>query len=325
MCRRLFIQTIAAIPIALQKAAWAESPTEALLSIDLGGRPFPAFQNGFLSAIDSDGLTVRVVDRTGNLVTSCQVAVPGASISRVYEAAISPQKTIIMATAATDSDGRYASLLIFADFEGKLIRMVRTNPFAAGKLVSLADGRLVCIGREHDEQFNDVESHSIMRVYSSGGVLISKGINVNLLRPNWKDSHPLNWMPTAGTDRIGLLDKDTLRYVEFDLNGRIIRPLASLGIDPPVRVSGIALLSDGSRLVSVAHGQATGTTYRYGFSFGVYKLQGPGDRIVKRAVTEIPLPRGAKGLQVLGVWEDNVVLLSIPADRLVFARQPLAS
>lgn len=325
MNRRLFIQTIGAIPIAARKVVGVESSTEALLSIDLGGRLFPTFQNGFLTAIDSDGLSVRVVDIAGNLVTSCQVAVPEASISRVYAATISPQKTIVMAAAAKDSDGRYASLLVFADLHGKVIRMVRTNPFAAGKLVSLPDGRLVCIGREHDEQFNDVDGHSIMRVYSASGVLTSKAVNVNFLRPNWKDPHPLTWMPTLGTNRIGLLDQVNLRYVEFDLDGTITRPLASAGIDPPVRVSGIALLANGDRLVSLDHGQVAGTNYRYGYSFGVYKLQGSGNRVMRRAVTEITLPRGAKGLQVLGLHEGNVVFLSIPADRLVFARQPLAS
>ncbi|MBI3679543.1 MAG: hypothetical protein HY235_04025 [Acidobacteria bacterium] len=316
MNRRLLLQTIGISPLVVCEGLRGEVPREVRLPVDLSGRPVPVFHNGFLAAIDSDHLTVHVINAGGNLVMSCRVAVPGASVTSVHAVSVSPQKTIVAAAAAKDSEGRYAALLAFFDFRGNLIRFVRTTPFGVGRPVFLPDGRLLCLGREHDDQYEDVEGHNILRFYSADGVLESKALNVNLLRPNRKELHPLNWMLAVGKNRVGALDRDNLRYTEFDLGGAIVRPLSRLGIDPPAQVTGIALLSNGDRLVSTQHDG--------GRSFGLYKLTDSGNnQVVPRAVTGIALPDGVKGFQVLGVDNADVVFLSVPVDRMLFARQPL--
>ena len=313
MRRRDAIFGIVSAPIAV-RALLGESPLRSFpMPLSMSGGPLTTFQNGFLPVIDSD-LTVQVVDATGNVVGSTRVTVPGAAVSRVYAAAVSRDRVIIAGAAAKDPEGRIASLLVFSDFKGNIIRVTRTTPFAASKFIYLHDGTLLCLGREHDDQFEEVPGHKILRFYSSDGKLTSQALNVDLLVPQGRRLHPLNWDLVPGPDRIGLLDRVNLRYVEVDYKGAIVRPLGSLGIEAPTRVTGIALLSNGDRLVS---------TDQAGHSpLGLYRLKDSSNgQVTKTSADEFKVPDGSKGLMVIGVWQTDVVFLTMPIDRIVFAPQ----
>jgi hypothetical protein len=304
------LQTISAVPFAFGQ----ETPAEIRIPISLAGRPMPVFQNGFLGSIDSDRRTIHVVDREGRLAGSCYITVPDSSVSLVYGVAISPQKTIVALASAKDDSGRIVSLLVYADFSGKMIRAVRTTPFAAGRnAVFFPDGRLLCIGREYDSQFEDVDGHSILRIYSESGILLNKALKVDMLRPNKRELHPLNWLTALGRDRLGLLDKENLRYTEVFFNGSIARPLTALGISSPFQVNGMALLANGDRLVSV---QKEGVLALYRIA------DGADGQPVPRAVSSPKPPEGTKGFMVLGAANGQVALLAMP-DRLVLSPETI--
>jgi hypothetical protein len=323
--RRFLLGSLVAIPTAFgQKLGGAV--TKVLLPTDTSGRIKQLFQNGFLPIVERDLRSVTVIDTAGNLVASFQLAIPDAAVIGVGAVAVSSQKTIVAAVSAKAADGRFASLLVFTDLSGKLIRIVRTTPFAAGRLVFLPDGGLLGVGREYDDRyglFEDVEGHNVLRFYSPIGVLQGKALNVDLLRPNKRDLHPLDWFVAPGIDRIGMLDRENLRYVEIDYSGAVIRPLAPLGVDRPARVNGVAVLSNGDRLVSVEYPVKPGDPPSA--AFVLYQLRDtPNGQVTRRVVREITPPEGFMGLSVLGVHQGNLVLSTTPVGALVLAPQPLA-
>lgn len=325
MTRRLLLQALGAAPTVFGQTALEalELGCKYLLPIDLGGRVIHLFQNGFLPVVERDLRSITVIDVTGGIAASFQVSIPEAAVTAVGAVAVSSEKTVVAAVSAKAADGRYASLLTFADFTGKPKRIVRTTPFAAGRLVFLPDGRLLCIGREYDDRyglFEDVEGHSILRFYSAGGVLEGKALSVDRLRADKRELHPLDWLVAPGKDRIGLLDRESMRYIEFDHAGTVIRSLAPLGIDPPARVSGIALLSNGDRIVSVEFPIHSGAES----AFGLLQLTDTPDKgVARRSVTEIVPPEGFLGLDVLGIRGGDLVLRTNPAGALMLFPQPI--
>ena len=325
LTRRFVLRTLGAVATVFNQVVAGPSRRKVLVPIDTGGRVTHLLQNGFLPIVERDLRSVSVIDTAGNLVASFQLAIPDASVSGIGAVAVSSQRTIVAAALAKAADGRFASLLVFTDFSGTLIRIVRTTPFAAGHVVFLPDGRLLCVGREYDDRyglFEDVEGHNVLRFYSPDGVLQGKALNVDLLRPNKRDLHPLNWFVAPGKDRLGMLDAEKLHYVEFDHSGAIIRPLAPLGVDRPARVNGVTLLSNGDRLVSVEYPIIPDAPPSA--AFVLYQLRDtPNGQVTRRAVKEIAPPEGFLGLRVLGVHQGDLVLSTSPVGALLLAPQPL--
>lgn len=323
--RRFVLRTLATVPTVFGQAV-AGSARKVLLSIDTGGRMVDLLQNGFLPIVERDLRSVSVIDTAGNLVASFQLAIPDATVHAIGALAVSSANTIVAAVSAKAADGRFASLLVFTDFSGKLIRIVRTTPFAAGRLLYLPDGRLLCVGREYDERyglFEDVEGHSILRFYSGDGVLQGRALNVDLLRPNKRDLHPMNWLVAPGKDRFGMLDGENWRYVEISYSGAIIRRPGPFGVDPPARVNGVALLSNGDRLVSVEYPVDPGDPPSA--AFVLYQLRdAPNGQIKRRVVKEITPPEGFMGLAVRGIHQGDLVLSTSPVGALILTAQPVS-
>jgi hypothetical protein len=314
MTRRTLLSTLWFWPVARGHPFGAGAWKQVAISMSLAGRHVCCFQNGYLSVRDADRQTVTIVDTGGNVVGSFRFSVPEAVVAGVFHLAVSAARTLAAAVEAMAADGRYASLLIFSDLQGAIKRVVRTNPFAPVRPLFLPDGRLVCVGREIDEQLNEVEGYHVLRFYSSEGVFLSKAAPIELLRPTRRDPEPMEWDLVAGDGRIGLLDRNNLRYVEFDDRGNLVRPLAALGIDRPAGAMGMALLASGRRLIAIEHRNVADLKDRY----KLYVLRsGPGG-MKQRKVTGIAPPEGCFGFSVLGVHQGNVVLLTTPGDAMVF-------
>lgn len=287
---------------------------EAVVSASLAGRHLCPFQNGYLPVCDADRQTITILDSRGNLVSSFRPSLPEAVLIGVFHLAISADRTLVAAVEAKGPDGRYANLLVFCDLQGKIRRIVRTNPFAAVRPLFLSDGRLVCVGREIDEQFDEIEGYHVLRFYSPEGVLLAKQVPIDLLRPTRRDPEPMEWDLAVGDGRIAMLDRDRLRYAEFDERGNVVRPLTSLGFDPPVGGTGLALLPGGRCLIGIEHRKASEMKGR----FQLYLLRWSAAGVERRLLGQIAPPEGTFGFYVLGVHEDKVVLLATPGNRMIF-------
>jgi hypothetical protein len=313
MNRRQAIQAIVISPPALSRIWASEGMRTFQMSISSQGRFVPQFQNGFLTFRDMDRVTVSVVDATGNLVMTRKISIPDAVVTGVSAVAVSPLKKVVMSASAKDADGRFASVLILTDLTGSGTTVVRTTPYAATVVAFLPDGRLLCVGREYDDQFNSVPGYSIVRFYSNGGILLGKALNITQTNLGRQDVKPLNWQPVFGADRIGLFDHFTSqRYMEIDHNGAMIRPPGPLGSGVDKNVSGIALLSTGDRLVSGGPGL-----------LDIFRLKGANSSITKELINSLPLPNDVTGLKVLGTLNSDLALMAFPGERLVFVPQPV--
>jgi hypothetical protein len=286
------------------------------LPMSLGGLLLPVFHNGFLTVIESDHRTVKAINRDGTLISTVRISLPGTAKLLVYAATATSRAGIVAAASVTDTEGRVASLLVFTSPDGKLERVVRTTPFAAAQVAFLADGRLLCVGREHDTEYKEVAGHSILRFYSHEGTLLSKSLAVDSLRAQPRDLHPMSWLLRLGTDRIGLMDRKTFQYIEVDGSGSVVRPLGPVGSSPGVTVNGLAILPNGDRLLST-----TGSE-----SYGVERVRySNGSQISTKALSSIKLPQGIRGLGILGTLGSEVAALTIPTKQLVFFDEALAS
>ncbi len=263
---------------------------------------------------DADRRTITILDARGHVVASFRLSLPDAAVLGVFHLAVSADRTLVAAVEARASDGRYANLLVFSDLQGAIKRIVRTNPFGAVHPVFLPDGRLVCVGREIDEQLNEIGGYHVLRFYSPEGVLLGKAAPIGLLRPTRRDPEPIEWDVVAGDGRIGMLDRDNLRFVELDGRGRIVRPLAPLGFERPARAMGLALLSGGRVLIAVSHPDAARSKDRY----QLYLLRPSGAAFERQAVTEITPPAGYEGFFVAGACHGELVLLTTPVGAMVF-------
>lgn len=319
MTRRALLSALSPWPFAQRHTLAAGLWQPVFISTRLGGRHLCPFQNGYLPLRDADRQTLTIVDVGGNIVASFRISLPDAVVLGVFHLAISPDRTLVAAVEAKAADGRYANLLIFSDLQGTIKRIVRTNPFAVVHPLFLPDGRLVCVGREIDEQLNEIQGYHVLRFYSPEGVLLSKAVPIDLLRPTRRDPEPMEWDLAGGDGRIAMLDRDNLWYVELDDRGNIVRPLAPLGFDRPARTMGIALLSGGRRLIGISHPDAARIEDR----FKLYLLRPNGAGFDKRLVTEVRPPEGASGFSVAGIHQDQVVLLATPVDAMVFVPQAI--
>lgn len=305
-----FLGTLLADGGVLEASIWQE----AVVSVSLGGRHLCPFQNGYLPVCDADRQTITIVDSHGNLVSSFRLSLPEAVLIGVFHLAISADRTLVAAVEAKGPDGRYANLLVFCGLEGKIRRIVRTNPFAVVRPLFLSDGRLVCVGREIDEQFNEIEGYHVLRFYSRDGVLLARAAPIDLLRPTRRDPEPMEWDLAAGDGRIAMLDRAGLRYVEFDDQGNVIRSLTPLGFDPPAGTLGLALLAGGRCLIGIEHRKAGKLKDRFELCLLRWGAAGLERRLLRR----IAPPEGAFGFFVLGVHEGNVVLLTTPGNKMIF-------
>lgn len=287
---------------------------EAVVSVSLGGRHLCPFQNGYLPVCDADRQTITILDSRGNLVSSFRPSLPEAVLIGVFHLAISADRKLVAAVEAKGPDGRYANLLVFCDLQGKIRRIVRTNPFAAVRPLFLSDGRLVCVGREIDEQFDEIKGYHVLRFYSPEGVLLAEQVPIDLLRPTRRDPEPMEWDLAVGDGRIAVLDRDRLRYAEFDERGNVVRPLTSLGFDPPVGGTGLALLPGGRCLIGIEHRRAGEMKDR----FALYLLRWGASGLERRLLRRIVPPEGTFGFYVLGAHEEKVVLLATPGNGMIF-------
>lgn len=134
------------------------------------------------------------------------------------------------------------------------------------------------------------------------------------MRPTRRDPEPTEWDLAAGDGRIAMLDLDRLRYVEFDEQGDVVRPLTPLGFDPCVGTLELVPLPGGRCLIGIEHRRATELEHRFQLYLSRFTAAG----IERRLLRQTAPPEGAFGFSVLGMHEGKVVLMATPRNKMLF-------
>lgn len=301
-------------------AVASQVSAEIPLPLSLGGGPLPVFQNGFLVVLDSGLTSVSLVDMRGGIASTFSPRLPDAAVQRVVSVAVSKEKQLAVALAGKDNTGRFSFFLAMANLTGQVTKVVQMPAFALGSALFLPDGRLFCLGREFDAsdpRFPEVPGHQVARFFTSDGVLAGKALPVREITTP-ASSHPVNWVPVPGTGKIGLLDRENRLYSEIDTAGKIIRPLSKLGVEEPALVTGIVLLPNGDRLVTLDIPRTANGRLHYGSQCGVVQISdAAGGGLSVRTRSDL-LPDGpASSVLAVGSHEGKPVFLARQPDRLL--------
>ncbi len=196
-------------------------------------------------AYDSDHATLRAFDDAGVPAAITKLVLPEATAVVVRDVAVSPSGDFVVAASAQNGAGSLSSVIAWTDRQGRLIRAVRTSPFAAFLVTFASDGTLWAAGRVHDELFRDTPHHDVIRVYDQQGRFIRSLLpSESFAASKW---HPARGSYlVSGKDRIGLFSASTSEWVEMRLSGEV---LGRWKIAPPpegTTLMGAGLTSSGT-------------------------------------------------------------------------------
>ncbi|MFN0169522.1 MAG: hypothetical protein ACKV22_24130 [Bryobacteraceae bacterium] len=317
--RRQFLQSVlaaAACGSPREAAAAASFAVEFQLPFPVGGMPPPTFENGFVTVLDSTMTLVFLVDLEGRLVSNFSPRIPGAAVERISHVAVSRAGKLVLAMSAKDGSGRYSFFLGMADLSGQLSKLVQLHPYAVARPLFLPDGRLFCLGKEYDSHFTSVPGHQVLRFYSPEGVLLNKALNVDSFGS--AASHPVTWKPALGSDRVGLLDSEYLRYCEIDFAGKIVRPVSKLGVAEHTMVTGLVLLPNGDRLATLDIPKMINGCPQYGSTCGVVQISdtAAGGLSLRERTDLMPAEPGGF-VSFIGSHEGKPVFLARKPDRIL--------
>lgn len=276
------------------------------LSWDFSGQPIPRYKGGFLTAYDSDHATVRAFDQTGALVAAAKLTLPDAANVVVRDAAVAPSGDLVAAASAQNASGALCSVIAWIDRGGRLVRAVRTSPFAARQIIFAEDGNLWAAGRVHDDQFQDVPDHEIMRVYDQQGRIIRSVLPRGSFAAGRQ--HPLREAFIAsGNGRIGLYSASASEWVEVSLSGELLGRWQPLSLPEGTTLMGAALTSSGDVYLGGFMRRPQGTGDRSDSIRGVlFRLDKANGKL-----TAVDIPA------VTGPGRD-ALLLSADGERLVY-------
>lgn len=263
--KALLTCTLSVVSVLFQ-AAWSQV-VEKSVSVphDFAGQPIPRYEGGLLVAWNSDGSNVRAFDEIGAQVAAFRVSLPEATVLRVGDVAVTSSGQLILAVSAKNPEGQLASVLVWVDKSGKLLRAVRTSPFAAFQITSSADGCLWAAGRVYDAEFKEVPGHDILRKYDGEGRLVKS----LLPRDSFRASH---WHPArdsvlvAGVDRVGFYSMNASEWIEVRFSGEVSGRWHEAKLPADTILMGGALTAAGEAYLSTYHTvdelgqQAAGTT-----------------------------------------------------------------
>jgi hypothetical protein len=179
------------------------------------GQAFPRFSPAGLIAYDRDFQTVRLF-RGGQVGSSYSVVLPGATAQVIRDVTRSADGTAVVLAGGQNQLGDLVSVIVWLAGDGRLIRMVRTEPFAAFTARFTKNGTLWVLGRVPDEKFEDKPGHKILRMYDPQGRLFAERIEVE----TFGVSNPAAYARLVSCgDRTGIWMESTREWVELSPDG----------------------------------------------------------------------------------------------------------
>jgi len=174
LCGLFFVVSLAGIGAAVV-VAFRLNGTAHAFSVDISDRPIPKFENGYVISFEPNLANVWLFDRSGERVKSISLTLPSpyVSVTRIVDAAVSPDGLLAISASATTSDGKVAHLIAWFDASGSLAKIVRTTPFAAHQIAFAGKGTLWAVGNLYSEQrTRDIPAHDVVWQFGADGTVL---------------------------------------------------------------------------------------------------------------------------------------------------------
>lgn len=207
---------------------------------DFGNKPLPGYNNGVLYAYDSHRSIVQVFDAQGRVAIERKLSLPDAYKIVIRDVAASPSGTLAVACSVARLDGGPVSAIFWLSSSGEVIRVVRTSPFAPFRIRFTHDGNLWAVGRLHDQNFEDVPNHEILRQYDGEGRLTRAVLPTGTFAANSK-KHPAfeSFLRTAA-NKLGVYCVTASEWIEVSLAGDLLGRWR-ITPAPDITVAGVAM------------------------------------------------------------------------------------
>lgn len=189
---------------------------------------------------------IFVLDEDGNERRRSVLPFTGAAKVSVRDYSLASDGSVALCGSAGDSSGRVTTFLAIMDAGGADARIVATSPFWPQRVVFASDGTIWMSGYVNGKP----DDSNVFRHFDRQGKLIGE----LMPQENFTSSLDLELASTfliSNAGRIGWLNSDSLRYIEFTDDGKLSR------VHPPAdpkslarKVTGAALDSDGRLLIS---------------------------------------------------------------------------
>jgi hypothetical protein len=83
----------------------------------------------------------------------------------------------LIAVGTISTSGSTSSAIVLVNPDGSAKKTVLTNSFGTSKVIAAEDSRIIVAGRDFDASYEVVPNSPLLRVYSSDGVLLKKGLS----------------------------------------------------------------------------------------------------------------------------------------------------
>lgn len=268
-----------------------------VLSVDVGDRPVPKVNNGYVISRHPDLGNVWLIDRGGDRAVSVQVTIPEASVVRVNDAAAGPSGQVAVLATATTPDGKLAPFIAWYSASGQLERVVRTTPFAAAHILFSPSGTLWAVGNLYNEEYTtDVPRHDVLWEFDSNGVKKRSVLSSDLLGPRWRSG--ASWLAMNG-NKIGVFCERAKLWFDIDAPSATVLGRHVVALPADAQVGAIALTASGDRLLEIGDPNVEGSA-----AYSLFRLDPVSGKLVR---LEISVPKGTY-VSLIGADQDLIFL-----------------
>jgi len=221
----------------------------------------------------SSSPTIQLFGRSGEAISNVSFTIPGASRINIYDDAFSrgaDGTLAVIGTAYTD-DNRGTTFLAVLSPDGQQRTVVRLSPFFPNAVTVAADGTLWVAGHSWEKGKPKDHSQNLLRRYDKSGKLLN-----TFMAWSEVNNTPHTFAPDAFStlaafgDRIAWYSRPARTYMEFSLDGKLVRRIETPEVDKDSIVT-FAACTDAAYL-----GVSLLATDKRLSSWGIYELGGQG-------------------------------------------------
>ncbi len=182
MKTRHFSNALFSLALASSSTAFSQLLPSRTVTFDASLKSFqsPRWENGYLlfkglpfTKAGTNTANVAILDSQGRSLPMTRFWLTGASEVTVMDVAASNNGKIAVSAHATRSDGTVAYVISILDVQGKMDRVIQTNPVAASHLRFGPDGSLWVFGIDRNSVEKKRSPIDTVYHFSSEGTLIS--------------------------------------------------------------------------------------------------------------------------------------------------------
>jgi hypothetical protein len=210
--------------------------------------------------------TFRVFDHDGVEVSRHTFTIPEATHINAYSFARGWDGSLVVGGSAFTNESRSASFVAWVSPDRQEQTVVRTSPFVVSAVTVAADGTIWVAGHRKrtaaDEEWD--YSEPLIRRYDKTGKLLGSFIPWSSLQPPLGIQPPdMRSLLVSSPDRIGWYSRDSRTYIEFALDGTVLKWVQTPEHDNS-SIVWAALCDDGKLFISDSVSAGPSTTRSWG-------------------------------------------------------------